>query len=136
MLNRGFSGYNTKMGLDLLPSIFPPTAKVKSSGGSGILFATVFFGANDASLPGERQHVPLEEYGKNLEKIIAGIRYVSNSRHYCVFDGDFNLIFSGCACLIYCEGDHPPVLATKTSCLLYSLHHLPSMLQLGGISVN
>ena len=83
VLNRGFSGYNTRMGLDLLPSILSPaiatTTKNNNGGGSGILFATVFFGANDASLPGERQHVPVEEYGRNLEKIISHIRYVSMS---------------------------------------------------------
>lgn len=100
VLNRGFSGYNTKMGLDLLPSIFPLAAKAKSSGGSGMLFATVFFGANDASLPGERQHIPLEEYGKNLEKIIYGIRYVPYFFYTIAFlAGIFNLTFFACACL-------------------------------------
>lgn len=72
VLNRGFSGYNTKMGVDLLPSVFPINAS--SLGGSGVLFATVFFGANDAALPGERQHVDIQDYGKNLETIISNIR--------------------------------------------------------------
>lgn len=33
---------------------------------------TVFFGANDSSLPGapNKQHVPLDEYKQNLEKIV------------------------------------------------------------------
>ena len=67
VLNRGFSGYNTKMALDLLPSIF-------TQGDSGVLFCTVFFGANDATLPGERQHVPIDDYEKNLETIVTSIR--------------------------------------------------------------
>lgn len=73
VLNRGFSGYNTKMALDLLPSIFPDTPS-STDGGSGMLFATVFFGANDAALPGQRQHVPMEDFGKNLVTIITSIR--------------------------------------------------------------
>lgn len=31
---------------------------------------TLFFGANDAVLPGGKQHIPLEEYKKNLKAII------------------------------------------------------------------
>lgn len=40
------------------------------------MFVTVFFGANDASLPGDRehnQHVPIEEYELNLRTIVADI---------------------------------------------------------------
>jgi isoamyl acetate esterase len=69
VINRGYSGYNTKMAIDLLPSIFP-----KATDGSGILFCAIFFGANDATLLGERQHVPIEQYAKNLETIITAIR--------------------------------------------------------------
>ena len=73
VLNRGFSGYNTKMAIDLLPSIFPGASDDKEN---GILFCTIFFGANDAALPGERQHVPIDDYAKNLGTIISSIRYV------------------------------------------------------------
>jgi isoamyl acetate esterase len=69
VLNRGFSGYNTRFAMDLVPKIF----------GAGetrpkYLFVTVFLGANDAAIAGERQHVPVEEYGENMAKIIKGIR--------------------------------------------------------------
>lgn len=72
IFNRGYSGYNTRMAVEeLLPNneVFgtPP-------GDNGVLFCTVFFGANDAALPGERQHVPIEEYGSNLAKIVTTIR--------------------------------------------------------------
>ena len=40
---------------------------------------TVFFGANDACIPGERQHVPLQEYGKNLSKIVKAIQKETSS---------------------------------------------------------
>jgi lysophospholipase L1-like esterase len=67
VFNRGFSGYNTRHALDMVPKVFAPAE-------GGIVFATVFWGANDASLPGERQHVPVEEYGENLSKMILSIR--------------------------------------------------------------
>ena len=43
---------------------------------SATRIATVFFGANDASLKevNPRQHVPLEEYVSNLRKIVAHLK--------------------------------------------------------------
>jgi lysophospholipase L1-like esterase len=67
LFNRGFSGYNTRHALELVPRVF-------GTHESGVLFCTVFFGSNDAALPGERQHVPLEEYSDNLGNIIRSIR--------------------------------------------------------------
>ena len=68
VLNRGFSGYTTRHALEMIPRVFgKPTEE-------GILFCTIFFGANDASLPRQLQHVPLEEYEENLVKIIKSIR--------------------------------------------------------------
>nr|XP_043635717.1 GDSL esterase/lipase At5g62930 [Erigeron canadensis] len=71
---RGYGGYTTRWALFMLPHIFslgsttPPAA------------TTVFFGANDAALPGrtsERQHVPLEEYKENLRKIVHHLKECS-----------------------------------------------------------
>jgi len=73
---RGYSGYNTRWALQLLPGVFPPTRTAPA-------LVTVFFGANDACRPAplhqnpedsSRQHVPLEEYRANLRRIIADIR--------------------------------------------------------------
>jgi lysophospholipase L1-like esterase len=78
VLNRGFSGYNTEMAVDLLPSIFgspaPPLKNNNNDDKNGILFCTVFFGANDAALKGERQHVPIQDYANNLATIVDTIR--------------------------------------------------------------
>lgn len=64
VLNRGFSGYTSRHAVDLLPRVFTgPTVEP-------CLFCTVFFGANDAALPGELQHVPVDEYGQNLQTIV------------------------------------------------------------------
>ncbi|BCS04953.1 SGNH/GDSL hydrolase family protein [Aspergillus luchuensis] len=47
VINRGFSGYNTSHALK-----------------------TIFFGCNDACLPGNYQHIPLDIYRENLREII------------------------------------------------------------------
>ena len=83
---RGYSGYNTRWALRVLPEIFPNS---KSTGevGTTPALVTVLFGANDANRPGplklqdedaSRQHVPVEEYGDNLRKIITAIRETGN----------------------------------------------------------
>jgi lysophospholipase L1-like esterase len=64
--NRGYSGYNTEHALQVLPRIFVANENV--------LFYTVFLGANDAAVPGESQHVPLNTFGENLQTIITNIR--------------------------------------------------------------
>lgn len=77
VVSRGYSGYNTEHALSVLPSILG-----SSSGGSEnyptskvpLLFSTVFFGANDASLPTARQHLPLEDYCENIREIVTTIR--------------------------------------------------------------
>jgi len=78
VLNRGFSGYNTRMALDLLPNIIG-SSTTAGHHQADILFATVFFGANDAALPGELQHIPAEEYGKNLVAIVEHMRQYSST---------------------------------------------------------
>ncbi|KAH7063823.1 SGNH hydrolase-type esterase domain-containing protein [Paraphoma chrysanthemicola] len=75
VVNRGQSGYNTRQALQVLPSIVPSPEQAK------IRFLTVFFGANDASLPDapNKQHIPLEEYKANLEKIITHPQIVAHN---------------------------------------------------------
>ncbi|KAI2493198.1 hypothetical protein MHU86_21347 [Fragilaria crotonensis] len=71
VLNRGFSGYNTRHALEMLPRVFVEDGTTDKA---PVLFCTVFLGANDAALPGEPQHVPLEEYRHNLGKIVRCIK--------------------------------------------------------------
>lgn len=67
VLNRGHSGYNSRWGAALIKKLMPDKV-------NDILFATIFFGANDAVNAGEKQHVPLEEYRCNLMFIVEHIR--------------------------------------------------------------
>lgn len=64
VINRGFAGYTTAHAVKVFPKFFPTpqTATVR--------FMTIFFGANDASLPGSAQHIPLDDYKRNLQTII------------------------------------------------------------------
>jgi len=71
--SRGFSGYNTRHALSEFDGVFEALPS------TNILFATVFFGANDAVLKGEKQHVPFEEYGENIKTIIEKIRKRSDT---------------------------------------------------------
>mmetsp|Transcript_7955 Transcript_7955/g.18429 ORF Transcript_7955/g.18429 Transcript_7955/m.18429 type:complete len:276 (-) Transcript_7955:109-936(-) len=73
VLNRGYSGYNTRWALAMLRSgagVGPDTSE------SSTRLVTVFFGANDASLVEEnpKQHVPLAEYAQNLKDIVEILR--------------------------------------------------------------
>ena len=43
VINRGYSGYNSRWAVQLLDRVFPPAAPPQ--------LATVWFGANDAALP-------------------------------------------------------------------------------------
>ncbi|KAF2162824.1 hypothetical protein M409DRAFT_68820 [Zasmidium cellare ATCC 36951] len=69
VVNRGLSGYNTRMALQVLPQVIPPPEQAK------LRFVTFLFGSNDARLPNTppdvpQQHVPLEEYKKNMRALV------------------------------------------------------------------
>ena len=87
MLSRGYSGYNTRHALDVLPSVLADCG-AGSAGSSRVLFYTLWFGANDAALPGTRQHVPVEEYASNLKKIVEMIRASHKGSDDSDGDGD------------------------------------------------
>ena len=67
VLNRGFSGYTTTLALRVLPQFFPPDSP---SHLPRVRLMTVFFGANDACVPGEAQHVPIDLFKENLKRIV------------------------------------------------------------------
>ena len=51
VLNRGYSGYNTRWAQHLLPRVFPKAQQPPK-------LVTIFFGANDAALPDRSRCVP------------------------------------------------------------------------------
>jgi lysophospholipase L1-like esterase len=71
VINRGYSGYNTAWCVALLPHVLTSTLPCPTTGTfATIKLITIFLGANDAVLPGNRQYVPLADYKKNLSKMI------------------------------------------------------------------
>jgi isoamyl acetate esterase len=74
VLNRGFSGYNTRWAKKYIKDIFPPTSKAS--------LITIFFGANDASIIelNPRHHVPIQEYGRNLADLCNHVKEMCNGR--------------------------------------------------------
>lgn len=74
ILVRGYGGYNTRWALFLLHHLFPLESTKPP------LATTIFFGANDAALSGgtsERQHVPIQEFKHNLQKMVLHLKSCS-----------------------------------------------------------
>ncbi|KAJ5171888.1 hypothetical protein N7492_004481 [Penicillium capsulatum] len=64
IVNRGFSGYTTAHAVKVFPRFFP------SPQIANVRLMTIFFGANDATVPTHVQHVPLDQFRDNLKSII------------------------------------------------------------------
>lgn len=68
VLNRGFQGHNTR---ELKASI---SEFLHSDAVHGALFVTLWLGSNDAFLPIDNRHEPLDEFQANLETIVTMVR--------------------------------------------------------------
>ncbi|XP_045804871.1 GDSL esterase/lipase At5g45920-like [Trifolium pratense] len=71
---RGYSGYNTRWALKVLDRIFPVSQGGDGGTETAPIALTIFFGANDASLPNRCsafQHVPLDEYKENIRSTVS-----------------------------------------------------------------
>lgn len=73
VINRGFSGYNTDWALPILRQLLPTVQQQKEQACS-ISLMTIFFGANDASLTSNPQHVPIDRYESNVKAMIDMVR--------------------------------------------------------------
>ncbi|NXX80188.1 IAH1 esterase, partial [Urocolius indicus] len=73
VVNRGFSGYNTRWAKLILPRLIP-----ESDSAENTVAVTIFFGANDSALKdlNPKQHVPLEEYAANLKAMVQYLKSV------------------------------------------------------------
>jgi lysophospholipase L1-like esterase len=78
VLNRGYGGYNTRYGRHIMQSIFPESISSTETNAYNkqgkYLLTTVFFGANDAAIPGIAAHVPLEEFKENMNAIVVHLK--------------------------------------------------------------
>lgn len=74
---RGYNGYNTRWALRILPRLLTPlTAPTATLFVRAVL---ICFGANDAVRPIDAQHVPLDEYKRNLAKLVTFVRALPTS---------------------------------------------------------
>ncbi|NP_001264658.1 isoamyl acetate-hydrolyzing esterase 1 homolog [Gallus gallus] len=73
VVNRGFSGYNSRWAKLILPRLIAGGAAAEST-----VAVTIFFGANDSALKdvNPRQHVPLEEYAANLTSMVRYLKSI------------------------------------------------------------
>lgn len=70
VVNRGFSGYNSRWAIPSLHQILANKKQREAGQIQKARLITIWFGANDAMLPSSTQHVPLDEYKENLTTII------------------------------------------------------------------
>lgn len=63
VLLRGFTGYTTREAAKILKAVLAEKPD----------FVIMFFGLNDSALPGQIQHVPVEEYRRNLSDMASQI---------------------------------------------------------------
>ncbi|GAA6000883.1 SGNH/GDSL hydrolase family protein [Rhodotorula paludigena] len=77
VINRGFSGYNTVMGLEVLRQFLPRSNEPVPK----MAIFIVWFGANDAAVSPSPQSMTLEEFKANLRTILDLVRSPS-SPHY------------------------------------------------------
>ncbi|EKX50640.1 hypothetical protein GUITHDRAFT_151208 [Guillardia theta CCMP2712] len=68
IVNRGFSGYNSRWAKLILPAI------IEEHKSNPPVLATILLGANDAAVESCRQHVPLPEYIQNMEELVKMMR--------------------------------------------------------------
>ncbi|KAF8295430.1 SGNH hydrolase [Clavulina sp. PMI_390] len=79
VLNRGFGGYNSEWGLTVFKQIFPTKAAQKQL--PTVRLLTIWWGANDASIPGDVQHVDIEKYAENLHTTISFVTSPTSPYH-------------------------------------------------------
>ncbi|GJE98141.1 SGNH hydrolase [Phanerochaete sordida] len=72
VVTRGFSGYNTQWILPVFEKVLAKRNERQNL--AKIQLLTIWLGANDATLPGEAQHVPLEAFKENLSKLIRMVK--------------------------------------------------------------
>lgn len=65
VVSRGIGGYNTRFYLQLVESMLAGLQCDRVS------LVTIMFGSNDTCGEGHKQHVPLEEYEANLQKLVS-----------------------------------------------------------------
>ncbi|KAF8305045.1 SGNH hydrolase [Clavulina sp. PMI_390] len=79
VINRGFNGYNSEWGLTVFKQIFP-TSELQLHLPT-VRLLTIWWGANDATMPGDVQHVDVEKYAENLHTTVSLVTSPTSPYH-------------------------------------------------------
>ncbi|KAJ2402194.1 isoamyl acetate-hydrolyzing esterase [Coemansia sp. RSA 2559] len=79
IVNRGFSGYNSRHGRILLPQILPPEDSKAENNGSQLRLLTILFGSNDAQFAPYKAHVPLNDFRANIDFMVRSVKSANYS---------------------------------------------------------
>ena len=71
VINRGYSGYNSRWMRQGMQRMFP-----KTPSSDDVILVTLFLGANDAACAPSSQHVSLLEFQNNMQHILEYLRSV------------------------------------------------------------
>jgi lysophospholipase L1-like esterase len=109
VVNRGLGGYNTDWGLEAFKRVGPELSLLAEEWAEGkvltyktrsartraqwfprkeenrqskIQLMTIWWGANDATLPGQTQHVPLDRFRSNIREMVSLVRDEPASPYY------------------------------------------------------
>jgi len=77
VLNRGFGGYQTDWAIQVLEQIFAKQHEQHHA--PKVQLLTIWYGANDAAVDGDSQHVPVNRFKSNLKQMIDMIRSPASS---------------------------------------------------------
>ncbi|KAJ1887118.1 isoamyl acetate-hydrolyzing esterase [Coemansia sp. IMI 209127] len=81
IVNRGFSGYNSRHGRILLPQILPPEEDPnEENNGSQLRLVTILFGSNDAQFAPYKAHVPLSDFRANIDFMVRSVKSATHSK--------------------------------------------------------
>jgi lysophospholipase L1-like esterase len=72
VVNRGYDGYNSEWAIPVFEKVFAKKSEREHAPDVPLLI--IWLGANDAVVPGENQHVPLEKFVINMKHLIALVR--------------------------------------------------------------
>jgi isoamyl acetate esterase len=81
VINRGFSGYNSRWDAIVLKQILPTCEQREKQNLPNIRLFTIWLGANDSVTPDSPQHVPLNDFCKDMTAMIGLIRERSPGAH-------------------------------------------------------
>ncbi|WWC68934.1 uncharacterized protein I206_102870 [Kwoniella pini CBS 10737] len=79
IVNRGFGGYNSDWAIPVFEQVFATREAREKGYAQNVKLITIWLGANDATIPGEPQCVPLDRYKSNLVKLIKLIKEPSSA---------------------------------------------------------